>query len=164
MLNYSGCQLMAKPSDLETTEHVSAPDDLAAELGELMIELMQRIHAHIDQQCAAAQLTRQQALMLALLRRPQPMGALAAALHCDASNVTGLADRLERRGLVERQSDPSDRRVKLLALTPAGTALEEDLRARIWRDSPIVAGLPYDRQQLLRDLLRAALTDQAADG
>ncbi len=122
-----------------------------------MIELMQRIHAHIDQECAAAQLTRQQALLLALLRRPQPMGALADDLHCDASNVTGMADRLERRGLVERRPDPTDRRVKLLALTPAGEALEQDLRARVWRDSPIVAGLSGPQQRSLRDLLRAAL-------
>lgn len=150
---------MTRSSDLEsiTPDQPSPPEDLPAELGELMIELMQRIHAHIDQQCAAAQLTRQQALMLALLRRPQAMGALAADLHCDASNVTGLADRLERRGLVERRSDPNDRRVKLLALTPAGEALEHDLRARIWRDSPIVAGLAHAQQQALRDLLRAAL-------
>ena len=40
------------------------------------------------------------------------MRALAAELACDASNATGIADRLERRGLIERTSDPDDRRLK----------------------------------------------------
>ena len=35
--------------------------------------------------------------------RPLPMGRLAATLSCDASNVTGLVDRLEARGLVARR-------------------------------------------------------------
>ena len=41
---------------------------------------------------------------------PVPMGELAVALHCDASTVTGLVDRLESRGLVERKASPRDRR------------------------------------------------------
>src|SRR5438445_10398602 len=52
-----------------------------------------------------------------------PMRDLAARLQCDPSNVTFLADRLEERGLVERRPDPSGRRVKRLALTPAGLAM-----------------------------------------
>src|SRR6266700_6430068 len=52
-----------------------------------------------------------------------PMRDLAGRLQCDPSNVTFLADRLEERGLLERRPDPSDRRVKLLALTPAGLAV-----------------------------------------
>src|SRR6266498_2424725 len=43
---------------------------------------------------------------------PVPMGELAVALHCDASTVTGLVDRLESRGLVERKASPRDRLVK----------------------------------------------------
>jgi DNA-binding MarR family transcriptional regulator len=46
------------------------------------------------------------------------MVSLARSLHCHDSNVTGLVDRLEQRGLIERQSNPNDRRVKLIALTP----------------------------------------------
>ena len=55
------------------------------------------------------------------------MTSLAAELRCDASNVTWLADRLEERGFVARQSDPHDRRVKTLALTPRG----RDVRGKI---------------------------------
>src|SRR6266700_3935790 len=55
--------------------------------------------------------------------RPLPMSRLADTLSCDASNVTGLVDRLESRGLVRRRSSPQDRRVKVLQLTPAGARL-----------------------------------------
>ena len=41
-----------------------------------------------------------------------PMGRLAETLACDASNVTGLVDRLESRGLVRRQPSAADRRVE----------------------------------------------------
>ena len=57
------------------------------------------------------------------------MRRLAAALDSDASNLSSLVDRLERRGAVERRPDPGDRRVKALALTPEG----ERLRASFWR-------------------------------
>lgn len=59
-----------------------------------------------------------------------PMRSLAARLDYDASNLSVLVDRLERRGVVERRPDPSDRRVKALALTAEG----ERLRAAFWRD------------------------------
>jgi DNA-binding MarR family transcriptional regulator len=58
------------------------------------------------------------------------MRALAARLDYDASNLTTLVDRLEARGAVQRQSDPADRRVKALLLTPDG----EQLRDRFWRE------------------------------
>src|SRR4051812_26196036 len=52
--------------------------------------------------------------------RPVPMSELADALHCDNSNVTGIVDRLEDRGLVERRSATHDRRVEMLAVTARG--------------------------------------------
>src|SRR5919197_198365 len=55
--------------------------------------------------------------------KPLPMGQLAETPACHASNVTGLVDRLESRGLVRRQPSPADRRLKVLALTPAGARL-----------------------------------------
>src|ERR671916_2951662 len=54
-----------------------------------------------------------------------PMSSLAGKLFCDASNVTGIVDRLEARGLIERRSAAHDRRVKMLALTPEGEVFRE---------------------------------------
>lgn len=49
------------------------------------------------------------------------MGKVAQSLHCDASNVTGIIDRLTALKFVVRQEDPRDRRVKSLQLTRTGT-------------------------------------------
>ena len=57
-------------------------------------------------------LTPLQARTVLWLEQPSAMGGLVEHLSCDASNVTGLADRLETHGLVERVTGP-DRRVKL---------------------------------------------------
>src|SRR5512142_2686317 len=67
-------------------------------------------------------LTPLQARTILWLDNPSTMGDLADHLVCDASNVTGLADRLDRLGLVERVPG-QDRRVKLLRLTSKGTEL-----------------------------------------
>lgn len=58
---------------------------------------------------------------------PRPMRALADALSCDASMITMMTDRLEERGLVERRTQATDRRVKTLILTPLGIATRRRL-------------------------------------
>lgn len=54
------------------------------------------------------------------------MGKVAQKLHCDASNVTGIIDRLTILELVTRQDDPKDRRVKTLQLTAKGRAILDE--------------------------------------
>src|SRR5438067_2182614 len=56
---------------------------------------------------------------------PVAMSELAEILGCDNSNVTGIIDRLEYRGLVERRPAEHDRRVKQLAVGLAGVELGE---------------------------------------
>jgi MarR family transcriptional regulator, organic hydroperoxide resistance regulator len=89
---------------------------------------------------------------------PVPMSELAGALMCDASNVTGIVDRLEARGLVERGPAPHDRRVKMLALTAEGAAVRELVSARMSEPPAPLASLAAADQRALRDLLRRALT------
>jgi MarR family transcriptional regulator, organic hydroperoxide resistance regulator len=89
--------------------------------------------------------------------QPVPMSELAEALHCDASNVTGLVDRLEARGLAERQGADGDRRVKMIALTEEGARVREALMARMSEPPPPLAALPAADQRTLRDVLRRAL-------
>jgi DNA-binding MarR family transcriptional regulator len=50
------------------------------------------------------------------------VGALAAATATRPSTLTSLLDRLTRRGYVERQTDPADRRSFVVRLTPDGQA------------------------------------------
>ncbi|HSW97074.1 MAG TPA: MarR family transcriptional regulator [Candidatus Saccharimonadales bacterium] len=56
-----------------------------------------------------------------------PMNSLTAMLHCDASNVTGIVDRLFQHKFIKREENPSDRRAKLITLTTKGAKLCEKL-------------------------------------
>lgn len=98
-----------------------------------------------------------QAHALYLLGEPRSMGELAQRLVCDASNVTGLVDRLERRGLIERRPASDDRRVRMLVLTPAGEELRARALERFVQAPPGIAALTVEEQRTLRDLLRKAL-------
>jgi DNA-binding MarR family transcriptional regulator len=101
-----------------------APDQTAMPAAEriahLVEEMGRRMMAHLEAEVADLDLTVQQAALIGHLDAPLPMKEVAGRLHCDASNVTGLVDRLESRGLVERRVRPNDRRVKELVLTVEG--------------------------------------------
>jgi DNA-binding MarR family transcriptional regulator len=88
---------------------------------------------------------------------PKPMRDLAAALACDNSNVTGIIDRLEDRGLVERRPAAHDRRVKMLVVTPKGQELRRQIKERMEQAPPQLMRLSEAEQSALRDLLRKAL-------
>ena len=90
---------------------------------------------------------------------PIAMSALAERLFCDASNVTGLVDRLEARGLVERRSAENDRRVKALTLTPAGVALRDQVLAVMSEPPEAIAALAAADQRALRDILARAVAN-----
>jgi MarR family transcriptional regulator, organic hydroperoxide resistance regulator len=91
------------------------------------------------------------------------MRALATELACDASNATGIADRLERRGLIERTSDPADRRLKRLCLTAAGRRTRAAIEARLGEAPPPIAALSAADQQALREILERALAHAEAE-
>jgi DNA-binding MarR family transcriptional regulator len=85
------------------------------------------------------------------------MGRLAEALACDASNVTGLVDRLEQRGLVRRQPSAEDRRVKALELTPAGARLRSKVLERMTKPPDSLGRLSADEQRTLVQILKRLL-------
>lgn len=92
---------------------------------------------------------------------PTPMGEVAAALHCDNSNITGIVDRLERRGLVERRPAEHDRRVKHLVITGDGQVLHGEIVAALEAGPNPLSALSKEDQRALRDLLRKAVRTQA---
>ncbi|MDN5274843.1 MAG: MarR family transcriptional regulator [Candidatus Saccharibacteria bacterium] len=53
-------------------------------------------------------------------KKPIPMNTISCALSCDASNVTGIVDRLLSQGYIVREEKPEDRRVKMITLTAEG--------------------------------------------
>ncbi|TME23462.1 MAG: MarR family transcriptional regulator, partial [Chloroflexi bacterium] len=89
------------------------------------------------------------------LARPESQRELARRLHYDPSNITSLADSLEARGLIERRADASDRRFRLLALTPAGERLRATLEERLAQPPAFLRRLtPAEQKQLLQLLTK----------
>ena len=131
----------------------------AAEAWTLMQELFAARRGHFFAVVREFELSPPQVMALKRLEpdRPMPMSELAGHMACDNSNITGITDRLEDRGLVERRPAQHDRRVKMLALTAAGVDLRERLIERL-NDSPpeALTALPAEDQRALRDLLRRA--------
>lgn len=98
---------------------------------------------------------------LLLLDAPAAMRVLADHMYCDQSYVTGLADDLEKRGLVTREAG-DDRRVKVLTLTKAGVALRTRLSRAVAQHSPVMARLnSADRAELDRILTALMATPDA---
>jgi DNA-binding MarR family transcriptional regulator len=134
-----------------------ARSDPATEAWRLLMELVWAHRGRFIESVGKLGLSPMQAHALRFLERPVPMSELADTLWCDASNVTGIVDRLEARGLVERRTSPDDRRVKLLCLTDEGEAARARVVERMERPAPELAALTADEQRELRDLLARAL-------
>ncbi len=88
--------------------------------------------------------------------QPVPMSELAESLVLDASYITGLVDKMEDRGLLQRQANPSDRRVKLISLTAEGVKTREMVQERVSQPPPFIAGLPPEDLIALRDIFQRA--------
>jgi DNA-binding MarR family transcriptional regulator len=93
---------------------------------------------------------------------PRKMSELANALFCDNSNVTGIIDRLEERGLVRREAATGDRRVKLIVLTEEGEQMRVEITKRMSEPPPAIAALPVNEQTVLRDILKKAIDNVTA--
>jgi DNA-binding MarR family transcriptional regulator len=81
------------------------------------------------------------------------MRSLAESLHCDASYMTDLVDKLEQRGMIERRSSAEDRRVKLIALTGWGQQQDRDRTSAAGFDAHLVK--PVAEAHLFRALATA---------
>lgn len=133
---------------------MSTPDrKVTTEITELVFQVTERLRHRLNANAAELDLPPAQAMALATLRAPAPMRDLAEMMACDASNVTGIVDGLERRGLVRRQPDPADRRVKHLVLTEEGERRRAALRSYGDELAAEIFDLPGTDQQALRDLL-----------
>ena len=134
-------------------------ESAAQEAWELVTELMMGQRGRMLAIAAEFDLAPAQVMALKALEpgRPRPMSELAAAMRCDNSNVTGIVDRLEARGLVERRPGVNDRRVKMLEVTEDGEQLRRRLRERLTRPPEPLASLSDEDARALRDILARAL-------
>jgi DNA-binding MarR family transcriptional regulator len=129
------------------------------ETSELLLELVGRMHQRFAEVAFELGLTPPQMGVLKRLDDPYPMGRLADELHCDASNVTWMTDRLTERGLVERTADPLDRRVKRLVLTEKGRKLRKEIHRRLGTGIPGLDRLSASERDALGRLLQRMLAD-----
>jgi DNA-binding MarR family transcriptional regulator len=112
--------------------------------------------------CTEMDLTPVQGHALRTLDPEQPvtMSSLADAMFCDASNVTGIVDKLESRGLIARQGADHDRRVKQLVVTDKGRKLRDKLVARMLEPPAAVSTIPAELKSRLCNVLRAILNER----
>lgn len=141
--------------EMETTSAPTAASEAWSLIAELFTSQRTRFLAIASEfELAPAQLMALKALDP---DDPVPMRDLAEALACDNSNVTGIIDRLEDRGLVERRPSPADRRVKMLVVTEAGIDVRRRVKDRMEEAPEPLKRLSADEQVVLRDLMRKAL-------
>jgi DNA-binding MarR family transcriptional regulator len=117
--------------------------------------LSQEIQHRFHDACEAADLSPPQLKALLSLEpgASKSMRALAEGWRCDASWVTGIVDGLEERGYVQRQAHATDRRVKVVGLTPLGEKAKARALERLFEPPPSFDSLTPAEQAQLRDLL-----------
>lgn len=142
-------------------EYEVAVDRLSRLLAELVrtAQLLQKSEAG----CCGISLS-QCHLLLEIFQRSRggaSLSELAATLQLDLSTVSRVADGLVRRGLLQRETDPADRRRTVLLLTPRGRELVETIRRgtkKYFRE--ILRQVPAEKHQVVLeglDLLVKAL-------
>lgn len=99
-------------------------------------------------------------LLCVLMTRPYGMGELGAMLGLAKSSLTGLVDRTERNGLVQREADTQDTRAVRVALTAQGSRLAAEFYAETCRRiEGLPAGLSAAERDTLADLLGRVVLD-----
>jgi DNA-binding MarR family transcriptional regulator len=129
------------------------------ELSNLYFELFQRRRDRLESLMSEFRLTASQARTLALLNPDQAMTMREAArlAYLEPSNLTGVIDKLEARGLVKRSLATEDRRVKMVRVTRAGATMREQLYARIREPAPWMLALSQQDQRELLSILRKGI-------
>jgi MarR family transcriptional regulator for hemolysin len=106
------------------------PTDLEDDFLVLLYDVARQMRTVMDQMASEHESTRAQCIILARLER-QPglsQNELAAIAEVAPISVARLVDRLEAQGLVERCTDPNDRRIWRLRLTPAAAPVLRDIK------------------------------------
>lgn len=142
-----------------------AQSGVAQQLSQVFFELVMRQRLQFNEEVAALGISPIQARTLLCIDAGQPrtMSEVAQALGCGPSNITGVIDKLEARGLVERRMRAGDRRARTLAMTRKGLSLRKRLADRLAEPAPWMLAISPGDQERLVEILRRAL-DRAPPG
>ena len=140
---------------MASSEHLR----LEGEVVGLWFEMQARLEAHFTDLAAEYKLTAVQAKVLLTVQPDgtMTMRSLAGQLQYDASNLTGVVDRLEEMGAVRRQPHPSDRRAKGVVLTAEGQRMRQAFWRQLTNHSGPLGRLNSRELASLRTLLRSGL-------
>jgi DNA-binding MarR family transcriptional regulator len=121
-----------------------SPDQLTDAMS--LIQLSRLVQAAFARVADRHDLTPMQARLLCVLAEsPRGMAELAREFGVEKAALTGLVDRAERRGLVERRAVPGDRRAVRVTLTRAGQRTGGEFHAEVTAElgqlmTPLTAG------------------------
>ena len=136
----------------------TSPSIVQAELGLLVLRLARIWRRRVDQALAEHGLSEAMAHPLRMLSRAgkgMRQGILADELGVEGPSLVRIIDLLAAEGLVERQEDPTDRRAKVLQITPRGEAkVEEILKVMRKVRVELYRGIPADDLATTYDVLR----------
>ncbi|RJS19270.1 MarR family transcriptional regulator [Corallococcus sp. H22C18031201] len=93
--------------------------------------------------------------------RGRSMRQLAEGWDCDASNVTWMVGRLEKRGLARRQTDPEDRRARSVVLTARGARVRRQLEEGMHAPPAELSHLEMDELEHLRGVFERLAAEAA---
>ena len=134
---------------------------MTQEIVDSLVQLSFAVQNVLQRAAAAHDLSLVQIRLFGVLRDHEPeMLELARHLNLDKSSVTGLIDRAERRGLVQRMPSPEDRRVVRVVVTPLGRQITAEVEAQVEHEIlDLVAGLgDMDRDQLVGIVARILIS------
>jgi DNA-binding MarR family transcriptional regulator len=152
---------MSRPR-LDPAPWAASSQQIGEELSQTFSEVVLRRIALIQSVSSEIGLSELQARTLFHIdpKRPAMMSEVARKAGYEPSNLTGIIDKLEARGLVKRHSATDDRRVKRVTVTREGRAVRKKLMARLYKPEPWMLALSAQDQLALRDILRKALALQ----
>lgn len=131
-------------------------EDDRPDLGAMVLRLGHRLLAMEQPILARHGISMWAYIVLSSLRRSpvRTQAALAASIGADKTRMIPVLDDLQQRGLIEREPDPSDRRVRLLELTEEGARVQRAIQADIRvGEAELLASLSdEDRRVFLRVL------------
>jgi DNA-binding MarR family transcriptional regulator len=135
---------------------VAENEEERADLGAMVLRLGHRLLAMEQPILERHGITMWAYIVLTALRRNpvRTQAALAASIGADKTRLIPILDDLQDRGLIAREPDPADRRVRLLELTGEGARVQRAVQADIRvGEAALLAGIAEeDRRVFLRVL------------
>lgn len=126
---------------------VRGDDDWIIRIGFLIHDCARLRRIVLDEKYKPLNITRSQAWLMAYLSRKEglPQSVLAEQMGLGKVALGGLIDRLESSKMIERRSDPSDRRINNIYLTPQGRSVIKEMRQlTLEANVDILNGIPLE--------------------